>query len=208
MNIAIIGVGNVGRALARLLQAGGHEVTVGLRDAAQSRAGAAYRVATVAESVRASELAIVALPYDVVASVLAPLAGALAGKIVVDVTNPVNADWSPKLLGEENSAGEETARLLPNSRVVKAFNTIFADVMRKDRIDRQGHKISAFIASDDLAAAETVAALAHDAGFSPVIAGPLKLARQLEAMAHLNIAIAVGQGGGTNAAFLYSQAKG
>jgi predicted dinucleotide-binding enzyme len=208
MKIGFIGGGSVGSSLANLLQAGGHEVTVGVRDAREKRADATYRVAAIADAVKTAEVVFVALPYDALAMALPPLADALSGKIVVDVSNPVKADWSPKLLGEENSAGEETRRLLPESKVVKAFNTIFADVMRPDRLDRDGQRITAFVASDDLGAADTVAGLARDAGFAPVIAGPLKLARQLEALAHLNIALAVAQGGGTDAALVYDQRKG
>jgi len=208
MKIGFIGGGNVGGNLASLLQAGGHDVTVGLRDMAEKRVDATYRAAQVADAIQNAEVVFVALPYDALATTLPPLAKALSGKIVVDVSNPVNADWSPKLLGEENSAGEETQRLLPGSKVVKAFNTIFADNMRPERLDRQGQRITAFVASDDRESADAVAGLARDAGFAPVIVGPLKLARQLEAMAHLNIAVAVGQGGGTNAAFVYDQRKG
>jgi predicted dinucleotide-binding enzyme len=208
MKLGFIGGGSVGGSLANLLQASGHDVTVGLREMAEKRADASYRAALVADAVQNAEVVFVALPYDVLATALPPLAKALSGKIVVDVSNPVNADWSPKLLGEENSAGEETQRHLPGSEVVKAFNTIFADNMRPDRLDRQGQRITAFVASDDGAAAETVAGLARGAGFAPMIVGPLKLARQLEAMAHLNIAIAVGQSGGTNAVFVYDQRKG
>jgi hypothetical protein len=207
MKIGLMGGGSVGGNLANLLQAGGHDVTVGLRDPKEKRPDATYRVAVPAEAVRDAEVVLVALPYDALADALPPLADALAGKIVVDVSNPVNADWSPKLLGEENSAGEETQRLLPRSKIVKAFNTIFADVMKPENQSRGGRRITAFVASDDPAAAETVAKLAGDAGFMPVVVGPLRLARQLEAMAHLNIAIAVGQGRGTNAAFLYDQVK-
>ena len=179
MKIGFIGGGSVGGSLANLLQAGGHDVTVGLRDEREKRADATYRVAAVADAVQNAEVVFVALPYDALATALSPLTGALSGKIVVDVSNPVNGDWSPKLLGEDNSAGEETQRLLPRSKVVKAFNTIFADVMRPDRLDRNGQRITAFVASDDRGGADTIAGLARDAGFAPLIVGPLKLARQL-----------------------------
>jgi 8-hydroxy-5-deazaflavin:NADPH oxidoreductase len=208
MKIGFIGGGSVGGSLANLLQASGHDVTVGLQDVAAKRAAVTYRATPVADAVQDAEVVFVALPYDALATALPPLAKALSGKVVVDVSNPVNADWSPKLLGDENSAGEETQRHLPGSKVVKAFNTIFADNMRPDRLERQGQRITAFVASDDGAAAETVAGLARGAGFASLVVGPLKLARQLEAMAHLNIAIALGQGGGTNAAFVYDQRKG
>jgi hypothetical protein len=207
MKIGFIGGGSVGGNLANLLQAGGHQVMVGLRNTGEKRGDATYRVGTPAAAISDADVVFVALPYDALALALPPLVDALDGKIVVDVSNPVNADWSPKLLGEQNSAGEETQHLLPRSKVVKAFNTIFADVMTPGEQDRGGRRITAFVASDDPEAATTVAGLATDAGFAPIMVGPLRLARQLEAMAHVNIAIAVGQGGGTDAAFLYDQAR-
>ena len=107
------------------------------------------------------------------------------------------------LLGQENSAGEEVARLLPASKVAKAFNTIFADVMRADGLAAGGRRVTCFVASDDAASLTTVADLARSAGFAPRAVGPLKMARHLEAIAHLNIQIAVGMKAGTSAAFFY-----
>jgi hypothetical protein len=119
---------------------------------------------------------------------------------------PLFAQWSPLLLGQDNSAGEEIQRLLPGARVVKAFNTVFADVMTSDRLSRDGQRATTFIAGDDERADDEAAALARSVGFAAVKVGPLSASRYLEAMAHLNIGIAVGQKGGTNAAFLYHQA--
>jgi 8-hydroxy-5-deazaflavin:NADPH oxidoreductase len=96
-------------------------------------------------------------------------------------------------------------RLLPGARVVKAFNTVFADVMTKDRLPRGGQRATAFIASNDGRAADAVAALAQSAGFAPIKVGPLSASRYLEAMAHPNTGIAVGQKGETNAAFVHHQ---
>ncbi|MEM9808673.1 MAG: NADP oxidoreductase, partial [Cyanobacteria bacterium P01_D01_bin.56] len=97
------------------------------------------------------------------------------------------------------------SHLLPKAYVVKAFNTIFADVMGETM--EAGQAITAFIAGDNNNAKQTVIALARDIGYAPVDTGPLFTARYLESMAHLNIQIAVGQGGGTNAAFVYLQRK-
>jgi 8-hydroxy-5-deazaflavin:NADPH oxidoreductase len=200
MNIGIIGSGSVGSALDGLFRAAGHAVRVGSRAPTAARA-----TVSVLDAVNRSEVVILAIPFDAAQAALPALAPALRGKVVVDATNPLHPDWSPKLLGQQHSAGEEMARLLPGAKVVKAFNTIFADVMTKDRLSRGGQRASAFIASDDQNAAETVAALATSAGFAPIKVGPLSMSRHLEAMAHLNIGIAVGQQGGTNAAFVYHQ---
>lgn len=191
MRIGIIGNGQVGSKLETLFTAAGHDVIAASRDAVQKAA-------------THGEIVVLALPYAAVKEALPSLADALAGKILVDATNPVAADWSPLLLGQENSAGEEIARLLPRSRVVKAFNSIFADVMTPNRFSGRGQRATCFVAGDDAQANQTVASLAGDAGFAPVSVGPLKLARHLEAMAHLNIAIAFA-GGGTGAAFIYDR---
>ncbi|KIC08532.1 NADP oxidoreductase [Leisingera sp. ANG-M1] len=196
MKIGILGTGNVGSRLTALFTQGGHDVLMGGRSGEISLQDAAAH----------GDIVVVAVHYHVAAEVLRPLAVTLAGKIVVDATNPLNDEWSPMLLGQETSASEEIAKLLPQSKVVKAFNTIFADVMYPDAISRGGQNITAFAAGDDSEAVADVAALARDAGFAPVAITKLSAARYLEAMAHLNIELAVGQGGGTNAAFLYHRA--
>lgn len=200
MNIAILGAGNVGRSLHSLLTAGG------LRAHICSRSPNPEEL-TFAEGVALADVVILAVPYVALADLLPSLASQLQGKVVIDCTNPLNPDWSPLILGQENSAGEEVARLLPMSRVVKAFNTVFADVMTTDRVRRGGLRATAFVAGDDAAAKRTVTELAILGGLDPLDVGPLRMSRYLEAMAHLNIQIAVGQGGGTNAAFVYHQVK-
>lgn len=119
MKIGFIGVGNVARALGKLLTASGHTVAFGAREGADTPG---QGVVTIAEAVQA-ELVILAVPFAAARELLPRLATQLAGKIVVDATNPVNADWSPTLLGQENSAGEEVARVLPGARVVEEFPT-------------------------------------------------------------------------------------
>jgi 8-hydroxy-5-deazaflavin:NADPH oxidoreductase len=207
MKIGIIGAGNVGKKLAALMAHAGHEVALGARDVSKAKTKTLYRVAPINKAISHGEIVILAIPYSVCADALPPLASELVGKIVVDATNPLKADWSPLCLGEQNSAGEEIARLLPKSHVVKAFNTVFADIMQVDRVKRNSMSATAFICGNDTEAVKKVAALAKDIGLAPVATGPLQNSRYLEAMAHLNIAIAVGQGGGTNAAFLYDQVK-
>lgn len=196
MKIGVLGAGSVGARLAALLRAAGHEAVVG------SRKGPVSLI----EAATDGEMVVIALPYTACAQALPPLAGALAQKIVIDATNPLQDDWSPLLLGQETSAAEEIQRRLPASRLVKAFNTIFADVMTPERIQRPGGAVTAFIASDQAEALGAVGSLAAAMGFAPVTINKLSAARQLEAMATLNIELAVGQGGGTNAAFLYDRA--
>ena len=203
MKIAILGFGNVGKQLANLFSKAGYEIIVGLRSVPNQEFP--YSFATFKEAAAAADIIEIALPFNACADVLPELAEVTKGKIVIDSTNPLNADWSPKLLGQENSASEEISRLLPEAHVVKAFNTIFADVMTQPM--KGGQTITAFIAGDNAEAKQKIIALANDIGYSPIDTGLLYTARYLESMAHLNIEIAVGQGGGTNAAFIYLQDK-
>lgn len=204
MKLAVLGFGNVGKQFANLFSKAGHEIIIGLRSVPKQELP--FPSATFKEAAAAADIVAIAIPFSTCADVLPELAEATKEKVVIDSTNPLNADWSPRLLGQENSAAEEISRLLPEAHVVKAFNTIFADVMDKPAIN--GQTITAFIAGDEEEAKQKVIALAGDIGYSPVDTGPLYTARYLESMAHLNIQIAVGQGGGTNAAFIYLQSKG
>lgn len=198
MNIGIIGTGAVGQALARLMRTAGHKVLLGSRRPDHGEVSHE-------QACWDSDIVVLAVPYTAAQDTLAALADVIGDRIVIDATNPLNDDWSPLLLGQTRSAGETVQGWLPMARVVKAFNTIFADIMSAQGLDRDGAAATAFIAGDDAEAVETVKTLAGGLGLHPVVTGPLLISRHLEAMAHLNIAIAAGQNGGTNAAFLYHQ---
>ena len=191
MRIGIIGTGNLGSKLEALFTEVGHDVR-------------ARGSASAGQAAEHGEVAILALPYNACADALPPLADALRGKVVVDATNPINPDWSPMELGE-TAAAEHIQALLPDARVVKAFNMVFADVMTPQGLDRGGVPATVFVAGDDMNARATVAALAEEAGFAPVEVGPLSHARFMEGMAHLNIQLALGMGAGTGGAFVYTR---
>ena len=201
MKIAILGFGNVGKQFASLFSQAGQEVIIGLRSVPSQELP--YPAATFKDAAEVAEMIAIAIPFAACAHALPELAQVTKGKIVIDSTNPLNDDWSPTLLGQENSGAEEISRLLPDSNVVKAFNTIFADVM--DEPVKAGKAITAFVAGDNDEAKQPVMALAREIGYAPIDTGPLYTARYLESLAHLNIQIAVGQNGGTNAAFIYLQ---
>jgi hypothetical protein len=203
MRIAIIGAGAVGGKLAALFSAAGHAVVLGVRNGGD--APASHARASIEAAVERADVVLLAIPYTACQEVLPPLAKSLAGKIVVDATNPLRPDWTPLELGERNSAGEENARRLPGARFVKAFNTIFADVMVPEKLVRGSHRVTAFVAGDDRGACDVVADLARGAGFAPLLTGPLRTARQLESIAHLNIHLALSERGGTNAAFVFDR---
>lgn len=199
MNIGFIGAGNVASSLGNLFSNAGHSVKYGTQNPNDNQL-------SVTDAISFGDVVCFAIPFSVMTEVLSVNKSALKGKIVIDITNAINIeDWSPLFLGED-SGGEQTARLLPESKVVKAFNTIFADVMKTDKQEFNGNKLTAFIASDNTDASAIVKQLANDAGFNAVIVGGIKNARHLEAIAHLNISIALG-GGGTDAGFTYFQRK-
>jgi 8-hydroxy-5-deazaflavin:NADPH oxidoreductase len=198
--IAFIGAGPVARQLAKLADTAGHQTLLSSRIPTADTSTTSFL-----DAAAKATIAIVAIPFRATAEVLPGLATSLAGKTVIDATNPLNPDYTPLVLNEGTSAGEAIASMLPDSKVVKAFNSIFADVMQPDRQSRAGQRATAFIASDHSDARSAVADFAQSIGFAPVQAGPLHAAHYLEAMAHLNIQIAFREGGGSNAAFVYHQ---
>jgi 8-hydroxy-5-deazaflavin:NADPH oxidoreductase len=191
--ISIIGKGNVGLALGERFKKAGYTIVFGGR-----ATDASVSVSTRA-AIEASNIIVFAVPYEGAIEIAKTYSMELLGKIIVDVTNPVAPDWSP-FATEGHSASHDIAERASQSIVVKAFNTIFADVMAGPH-----EKSSTFIASDDDAAADTVVALAEASGFAPIKVGGLAQAKHLEALAHLNIAIAVGQNGGTGARFQFEK---
>ncbi len=205
MKIAIIGAGNVGGTLGTAWAAKGHDVVFGVRDPRDTRvqalvkaAGDRARAASVQEAAAACDLVVLATPWDATQDAIKS-AGPLAGKILVDATNPLEPDLSGLALGHHTSAGEEVARRAPGAKVVKAFNTIGAQHMANPRFGSQ--RASLFLCGDDAGAKKTVAGLAEALGFEAVDAGPLAQARLLEPLAMLWISLAYAQGQGTDIAF-------
>ncbi len=193
VKIGILGGGNVGQKLAALAEKAGHEVVVGRRSGP----------VTFRDAAEGGDIIILAVHYAVAEEVLAPLSEVLKQKILIDATNPLNDDWSPLVLDNGISAAEAVAGMVPDTIVVKAFNTIFADVMEHAEQGWDGKPVTAFVAGDQTDAVTTVAQIASDMGLDPVTISKLSAARYLEGIAHLNIELALGQGGGTNAAFFY-----
>ena len=204
MNITIVGTGNVGTGLALAFARAGHGVALAGRTTEAGRAAAtAFEQAhhlrvqgdDVPSAVALSEFVFLAVPYSEVANVAA--AADFAGKTVVDVTNPLTEDFSGLTLGHTTSAAEEIAGLVPKASVVKAFNTVFAQLYAKGA-DFGDRKAAVFVASDDAAAKARVSGIASDAGFDPVDAGPLANARLLEPLAAMNIQLGYMLGHGTD----------
>lgn len=171
MDIGIIGTGYVGRALAAGLTAAGHDVVVGSRDpAATELDGVAVDSQRTAADV--ADVVVLAVPAGAAVDVAADLARELADKPVVDPTNEFPTPATDRALGLR------VADAAPEARVVKAFNTIGANLMRDPVLD--GEAATMFLAGDHDDAVGTVGALAADLGFEPVVAGDLDAAAHLE----------------------------
>lgn len=203
MNITLIGAGNMGAGFVKQLTAVGHQVRVTARDLTKAHAlAAAHPGATAvapADALGDSQVVIVATGYADAVSALKAL-GSLEGHIVIDITNPLTADYMGLTLGHDTSAAEEIAKALPGAQVVKAFNTVLAQVLAEGPVFANGQTVPVFYAGDDERAKQTVRALAESIGFQPVDAGGLKNARYLEPVAGLNIYFAYGAGQGTQIA--------
>ncbi len=188
MKIAILGTGNVGRALARSTTRAGHDVVLSSSNpaAAQGVAAAigARVAATNAEAVSGAEVVSLAVPTAVVADVVSDLRSALDGRIVVDVTNRPTPDPDGK---RTSSLAEELQALAPRARVVKAFNTAFA--ARQEEPNIGDMQADAYVAADDEDAKRQILRLAESIGFRPIDVGPLAQARTLEGMAWIHISL-------------------
>ena len=189
MKVAIIGTGNMGAGLASTLAAAGNEVTIGARDLVKAAAladkiGRGAVGGGIAAAAELADVVILALPFGAAAEAI-KLAEDLAGKIVVDISNPISADFKELVIGHTTSAAEEIQKLAPQARVVKAFNTIFAQLLAPG--SRQGKSLQVFVAGDDASAKAAVSELAKSAGFEAVEAGPLTNSRFLEPIGEMNI---------------------
>ena len=188
MKVAIIGAGNVGKALGTSIGRAGHDVTISA-STPESAAVAAQEIGakpadTNLAAVSGADIVILAVPYVGVGETVAnEIRGEVAGKTVIDVTNPLKADYSG-LATNGSSAAEELQKQLPEANVVKAFNTIFASNQANPTRDIDG-----FVAADDDKAKQQVISLVESMGFAPLDVGPLTSARFLEGMAFINIGL-------------------
>lgn len=194
MTVAILGLGNMGKGLAKRL-AGNTELVLGARDVAAAADFAKSVGATVSDyatAIAAADIVVLALPYGAALEVAGK--SALAGKIVVDLTNPVKPDFSGLAIGHTTSAAEEIQQVAKGARVVKAFNTIFAGLFETPVAATAS--VPVFIAGDDAAAVDAVAALVADSGFAVERVGGLDGARLVEPLGMLNIRFGYGLGKG------------
>ncbi len=198
MNVTIIGSGNMGRGIATRLVSGGHGVTLVDRKPEKAKSlaeeiskhaknGAKVQGVAFGTPVK-DEIVVLAVPYGATSSVIENLGAQLAGKIVIDITNPLNATYDGLAVAPGTSAAEEIAKKLPsNAEVVKAFNTTFAKTLVDGKVD--GEALDVFIAGDDPEPKAKVSKLIEDGGLRPIDAGSLSHARQLEALGFLGISL-------------------
>jgi 8-hydroxy-5-deazaflavin:NADPH oxidoreductase len=176
--ISIIGSGNMASAIGARAVKGGNAVEVIGRDAAKAEALArALGGATAGKSgaVPAGDIVILAVPYASAAPVAAQYGDALAGKVIVDISNPFNAGATGLVTPDGTSGAQEIAKAVPaDAHVVKAFNTIFGHLLA------QGGNMDALIAGDDARAKASVSAFIESLGLRPLDTGGLEMARWLE----------------------------
>ncbi len=203
MNIAIVGAGNIGSGLASVLAKTSHSISVvdsddGVAAAAKLKEqGIEVKASALKPAVAAADLIILATPYAASKAIVAE--ADFSGKILVDVSNPITDDFSGLQVGFNSSAAEELAQLAPAAKVVKAFNTVFAQHYASG-LKLNGEALQTFVASDDDAAKDVVKALAAEIGLQPKDAGPLSNARYLEPLGYLNINFGYVLGYGTQIA--------
>ncbi len=200
--IGTVGSGHMAGPLGRLWAARGHRVLFGSRDPDKARALAAQvgfgaEGGSQADAVAFGQVVLLATPWADTEAIVRGLPP-LAGKVVIDVTNPFHPERG-LLVGPETAGAERIAALAPGAHVVKAFNHIHFTVLETPVIG--GQVASAFYCGDDAGAKATVRTLIEAIGFAPVDVGPLHYALYLEAMAVLWISMAFLQGMGTDFTF-------
>jgi 8-hydroxy-5-deazaflavin:NADPH oxidoreductase len=190
--IAIIGAGgSMGSAIARSLAKGSYRLLLKgnnkekleslLDEIKQNEPGADVEIAECPVNAGwEADIIIAAVPYSAEKELAEKIKDVANQKIVISISNPLNSSYDGLITDGNTSAAEELQKLLPGSKVIKAFNTTFAADFSRPEID--GKLVDSFIAGNDKAALETVAELVRTAGFNPVIAGELSISRTLENM--------------------------
>ena len=177
-HLTIIGTGNMGQAIASVASKGSHTVQLlGENDN---------------ETAVTGDIVVLAVPYPALPDVIAQRGESLAGKIVVDITNPLNFDTFDSLVvPADSSAAAELAIALPSSRVLKAFNTTFAGTLTAGTIGALPTTV--LIAGDDADAKSALADVVTSGGLQAIDAGSLKRARELEAFGFLQLTLAAAE---------------
>ena len=191
MEVTIIGTGNMARGIGSRVIAGGNDLTVVGKEAEQAQAvisdigGEDSAGVAGADDRIEGDVVVLAVYYPDARSFVEEHGDQLAGKVVVDITNPVNETIDDLVVPPDSSATNELAALAPEARFVKAFNSTFANTLRSGEVS--GQKLDVLIAGDDEQAKAAVAELARDGGLDAIDAGPQKRARELESLGLLHM---------------------
>lgn len=183
--IGIIGAGNVGGTLGRLWAQAGHKILFSSRHPDELQGlvaslGAAARAGTPRQAAEFGDAILLAVPCGALPQIGHDLAPVLAGKVVLDACNPYAwRDGAAAQLAEQDRSGIASAHFFPGARLVRGFNSIDASAVASEA-HRAPPRAAIPIAGDDAGALSVVASLVRDAGFDPVIAGPLSAARKFE----------------------------
>jgi predicted dinucleotide-binding enzyme len=177
-SVSIIGTGNMGQAIAAIAGKGGNSVQlIGSSDAGQQVTG---------------DVVVLAVPYPAIAEILQTRGESFAGKVVVDITNPLDfATFDSLTVPSDSSAASEIAAALPQSRVLKAFNTNFAGTLAAGAVGPLPTTV--LIAGDDADAKALLTGIVTAGGLRAVDAGSLRRARELEALGFLQLTLAAGE---------------
>jgi predicted dinucleotide-binding enzyme len=190
--ISIIGTGSMAAAIGGLAAKAGHTVEVMSRGAAKARAlaeqfGVGATTGTFGAA-PAGDIVILAVPYSAVLDVLKQYGQELAGKLIVDITNPVASEHTSFVFPSDSFGAQEIARAAPaDAVVVKAFNTQFSHVLAAG--PAEGHPLDVFLAGDDAQAKARVSAFVESLGLRPMDTGPLLMARTLEHVCLLSLGL-------------------
>ena len=203
MHVTIIGTGNMARGIGRRLVAGGHRVTVLGKESGDAEVvveelgGDGVAQAGRSGDPIEDDVVVLAVYYPDAKGAVEQYGGGLSGKVLVDITNPVNETVDGLVTPPDGSAAQELAASAPGARVVKAFNTTFAGTLIDGEV--AGQQLDVFLAGDDEEAKATVSKLAEDGGLRPIDAGPLSRARELEAagLLHMSVQGRLGTGFGS-----------
>lgn len=187
MRIAVIGSGHIGGTVGRLWAAAGHAVCFGSRHAEELRARLAALqvtadVRSVPEALADAEVVFTAVPYGAWPELAATIADAVAGKVVIDAGNPYpqrDGAFASEAIAAGEGAGVPVARLLPGAKLVRGFNSVFWRTLESEA-HREGDRVGIPLAGDDATAVDVAAGLVRDAGFEPVVVGPLARAREFD----------------------------
>jgi 8-hydroxy-5-deazaflavin:NADPH oxidoreductase len=195
-SISIIGTGTMARILGARALAGGNTVEVIGRDAAKAAALASAlgggATAGTTGSAPAGNIVILAVPYASAAPVVSQYGDALAGKVIIDISNAFDPAHTGLATPDGSSAAQETAKAAPaDAHVVKAFNTLFGHVLAADQAE--GRPLDVFIAGDDAEAKARVSAFIESLALRPLDTGDLKMAHWLEGAGLLMVAPALGK---------------